>query len=211
MNWTQAFLVFTLAVPFGIAQQKQTLRPWPSASEIMASDARGVPLREANLSPTERDAVRNVTLDDIRDYCGADNKEESVFERLIVEKIHLADDGPITILLKGGGNGENGSRCLCGATGNCLTWVVRVAGGKGTVLYNYFGGGIVILKSQSHGYFNFVTAGHASARDSDLEIWRYNGEKYQEFRCASLRSDTGKISERDCRRRNRNSKLSRNR
>ena len=68
----------------------------------------------------------------------------------------------------------------------------------------------VILKSQSHGYFNFVTAGHARAGDTGLEIWRYNGEKYEEFRCASLATDTGKISEHDCHRRKSGLELSRN-
>ena len=189
MNFKQAFVVFTLAVPLSFAQQKHDLSSWPSVRELMASGDRGDPLREANLSPTEQEAVRSVTLNDIRDLCGSGDggKEANIFRELVVDRIHLTNNGQTTILVEGGGSWEKGSRCLCGGTGNCQTWVVRVSGGKGTVLYSNFGWGFAILKSQSHGYFNFVTALNLGGGETDLGI----GGRRRKIRAVPLRIANG--------------------
>lgn len=96
-----------------------------------------------------------------------------------VQPIQLAADHSRQILVRGSG------LCLCGAQ-NCLFWIYRKTGVRYELLLNGTGSTKVRGGQKSaKGYRDVITESHASANETILRTYRYDGSQYQLQRCVN--------------------------
>src|SRR6185369_9889787 len=96
-----------------------------------------------------------------------------------VQSIQLAADRTSQILIRGSG------LCLCGAQ-NCLFWIYRKTGNRYELLLSGTGSTKVRAGQKSaHGYREVITESHASANETILRTYRYDGSQYQLERCVN--------------------------
>jgi hypothetical protein len=97
-----------------------------------------------------------------------------------VQSIRLAADGTSQLLIRGSG------LCLCGAQ-NCGFWIYR----KKSRAYELLlaGAGATKVRAASHHvgrrYRDVVSESHASAIETIVRTYRYDGQRYQLARCES--------------------------
>jgi hypothetical protein len=107
-----------------------------------------------------------------------------------VQSIQLAADRTSQILVKGSG------LCLCGAQ-NCLFWIYRKTGNRYELLLSGTGSTKVRAGQKSaNGYREVITESHASANETILRTYRYDGSQYQPERCVNRAyyDDNGKYT-----------------
>jgi hypothetical protein len=96
-----------------------------------------------------------------------------------VQSIQLAAGRTSQILVRGSG------LCLCGAQ-NCLFWVYRQTGNRYDLLLTGTGSTKVRAGQKSaHGYREVISESHASANETILRTYRYDGSQYQLERCVN--------------------------
>ena len=96
-----------------------------------------------------------------------------------VQSIQLAAGRTTQILVRGSG------LCLCGAQ-NCLFWIYRKTGNRYELLLSGTGSRKVRAGHKSaHGYRDVITESHASANETILRTYRYDGSQYQLERCVN--------------------------
>ena len=85
-----------------------------------------------------------------------------------------------------------GTKLLCGATGNCQTWVLRRAGNQWRWLFesqapiaSMFG----FATEASNGIKNFVVVANSSASDSKYVVYKFDGKFYRESACYSRHAE----------------------
>jgi hypothetical protein len=77
------------------------------------------------------------------------------------------------------------SSCLCGAQ-NCGFWIYRKAGGKYELLLKGIGATKVQLgRDYSQGYLDVVSESHASAIETIIRTYKFDGRQYRLVRCVS--------------------------
>lgn len=106
-----------------------------------------------------------------------------------VQPIPLARQGG-QVLVRGSG------LCLCGAQ-NCGFWIYRRTGNKDELLLKGVGSVRVrIGKSAAKGYRDIVADSHASAAETIVRTYRYDGRAYQLQRCVNVAyyDDNGKYT-----------------
>ena len=120
--------------------------------------------RSGNLSPVE-------TKEEPEDPCNS--KERA---KLTAYRVSLRGRRePADVLVRAA------NFCYCGATGNCLFWVFRAAGGKYNPLLRAenvqdFG----LLNEETLGYRDLVVWAHDSADRSPARLYQFDGKEYQE-------------------------------
>ncbi len=94
--------------------------------------------------------------------------------------IHLAADGSQQILIKGSGV------CLCGAQ-NCYFWIYRKTGEKYELLLTGTGATKVRAgpRRSAHGYRDVISESHASANETIIRTYRYDGSEYLAHDCVN--------------------------
>jgi hypothetical protein len=96
-----------------------------------------------------------------------------------VQSIQLAADRSSQILVRGSG------LCLCGAQ-NCLFWIYRRTGNRYELLLRGTGSTKVRAGQKSaNGYREVISESHASANETILRTYRYDGSQFQLERCVS--------------------------
>lgn len=96
-----------------------------------------------------------------------------------VQPIQLAADHSRQILVRGSG------LCLCGAQ-NCLFWIYRKIGNHDELLLKGAGSTKVRAGQKSaKGYRDVISESHASAMETILRTYRYDGSQYQLERCVN--------------------------
>lgn len=96
-----------------------------------------------------------------------------------VQSIQLASDHSRQILVRGSG------LCLCGAQ-NCLFWIYRQTGHRYELLLKGTGSTKVRPGQKSaKGYRDVVSESHASANETIVRTYRYDGSQYQLERCVN--------------------------
>jgi hypothetical protein len=107
-----------------------------------------------------------------------------------VQPIQLAADHTRQLLVKGSG------LCLCGAQ-NCKFWIYRKAGSKYQLLLTGTGATKVRTgKGSAKGYRDVISESHASAAETILRTYRFDGSKYQPQQCVNRAyyDDNGKYT-----------------
>jgi hypothetical protein len=95
------------------------------------------------------------------------------------QSIQLGADGTTQVLVRGSG------LCLCGAQ-NCLFWIYRKTANRYELLLSGTGSTKVRAGQKSaHGYREVISESHASANETILRTYRYDGSQYQLERCVN--------------------------
>jgi hypothetical protein len=122
-------------------------------------------------------------------------KQVSVPDSIFYElKEKDSDDSPCTvetrdglethqILLRSGLIGGlaiqgHGGECLCSPTGNCDFWIYQLKKGKYRLVLETNVQVFGFLKSRTKGLPDLVTWSHASAFDSEAQLFRFDGDQY---------------------------------
>lgn len=140
----------------------------------MRSLADGDTFQAAKLSSTEMDGVFKQVERTSFDY------PDSWQSELRVRKVSLGDTDGLVV---------RGTRLLCGATGNCQTWVFRRSNGRWVSMFQYqapiisaFG----FADKTSHGIRDLATLAQASAESSAYSVFAFDGDFYREAQCYEL-------------------------
>jgi hypothetical protein len=107
-----------------------------------------------------------------------------------VQSIQLAAGRTNQLLVRGSG------LCLCGAQ-NCLFWIYRKTANRYELLLSGTGSTKVSAGQKSaHGYREVISESHASANETILRTYRYDGSQYQLERCVNRAyyDDNGKYT-----------------
>lgn len=105
--------------------------------------------------------------------------EGGLSKTVSVRPIQLAAGRSRQILVRGSG------LCLCGAQ-NCLFWIYRKTGKRYELLLTGTGSTKVRAGQKSaKGYREVITESHASANETILRTYRYDGSQYQLERCVN--------------------------
>jgi len=113
-----------------------------------------------------------------------------VHKSVRVQPIQLAADHSPQILVRGSG------LCLCGAQ-NCKFWIYRKTGSKYELLLTGTGSTSVKAgRASAKGYRDVISTSHASANETILRTYRYDGSQYQLQRCVNRAyyDDNGKYT-----------------
>jgi thiol-disulfide isomerase/thioredoxin len=119
-------------------------------------------------------------------------EETGLNKSVTVRPIRLAGDKSRQLLIRGSGF------CLCGAQ-NCAFWIYRKTGRKYELLLTGAGSTKVKAGGQTaKGYRDVISESHASAMETIVRTYRYDGSQYQPWRCVSRAyyDDNGKSTAR---------------
>ncbi len=107
-----------------------------------------------------------------------------------VQSMGLAADGTRQLLVRGSGS------CLCGAQ-NCNFWIYRKKNRQYELLLKGDGSTRVrAAQSSLNGYRDIISESHASAMETIIRTYRYDGKEYRPARCVSRAyyDDNGKTT-----------------
>ena len=96
-----------------------------------------------------------------------------------VRSMQLAANGTSQLLIKGSNS------CLCGAQ-NCGFWIYRKRKGEYDLLLA--GPGVIAIKAgndSARGYRDIISQSHASANETIVRTFRFDGTEYRLTRCES--------------------------
>jgi len=101
-----------------------------------------------------------------------------VEQRSSLRFVKLASNGRTQVIVQGVGE------CQCSPTGNCSFWIYeKSANGYRPLLATDMVQVFSVENTRSHGYRDIVTGAHGSAFDTDLTVFKFDGEHYQPREC----------------------------
>jgi hypothetical protein len=77
---------------------------------------------------------------------------------------------------------QGSGRILCGATGNCSSWVLS---SDDKILMKTISEAIKVLPASHHGLPDLITTMNGSAFSGELKNWRFDGTIHHHIACAS--------------------------
>ena len=98
-----------------------------------------------------------------------------------VGSIVLAEDGSQQVLVQG-------PRLFCGANGNCSYWIFIRHRGQLRLILDA-AGAFLLRNTFSHGFRDVVLERHMSAFEEGFAVYRWNGTKYEQADCYSVKHD----------------------
>lgn len=163
------------------AQRTMAKAQWPTIEKLLNSGKSGKPLSEAGLSTPELKAVRAELARVAKGKAcrGATIEGCGALKSEVLKRVQITTDGQPAVVLR------NTSDC---GTAGCPLWIVRAVRGGGMLLED-FGWGYAILPTHARRYFDVVTA--EGNHEVGLTMWRFKGNRYQPFRCASMGANSG--------------------
>lgn len=130
--------------------------------------------RAANLSSAEAARIFEQVEETSFDY------PDSWQSELRVRRVSLGDTDGLVI---------QGTKLLCGGTGNCQTWVFRRWNGRWISMFQHqapvvsaFG----FTEKASHGVRNLATLAHISAETTAYSAFAFDGNFYRETECSEI-------------------------
>jgi hypothetical protein len=156
---------------------------------MAVTSAQNLPLPEmTSLRPTESLAAANLSVEEKKQIFDAveavafdtpDSWESELLARRV--SIATAMDGLVL----------QGSRLLCGGTGNCQLVVMRRTGGRWRTLFDRqapLGDGFALLDGRSKGVRNLLVSDHSSADHNHYVLYRFDGRYYRASECYEKRA-----------------------
>jgi hypothetical protein len=180
-NWIAIASMVIVAASAVRAQKTVAKAQWPTMEKLLNSAKAGEPLLEAGLSAPDLKAVQAALARVAKGKAcrGANIEGCSALKSAVLDRVQITTDGQTAVILR--------STSDCGTAG-CPVWIVEVARG-GRMLLEDFGWGYAILPTHDRSYFDVVTA--EGNHEVDLTMWRFKGNRYRPFRCASIGTSSG--------------------
>lgn len=168
----------------GIAAAQSSRDDWKPGSSFDVNAHLTHSLADAPLTSKEREQIYglidNQTVHDSFADEQRDEERRTVMSAR-VGSIVLAEDGSRQVLVQG-------PTLFCGASGNCGYWIfIRHRGQLQLALAA--SGAFIVRNTSSHGFHDVATAWHMSGYDEVFTVYRWNGTKYDEADCYSVKHD----------------------
>jgi hypothetical protein len=166
--------------------------------EVMQTPIENQPLVKKKTNLTCNDKILSTVLADLKKekdfnndvkYYLEENNASDCKDILFIKKtVDLNNDGIDEVIVRGK------NWLLCGATGNCSTWIYGKFGKKYKKLLDTGGETLEVKKKSKNGYKNIFVSVHDSCCSSYLQTYKFDGAKYKEGNC--LFEDYGTTGER---------------
>lgn len=154
LQWRSTYIIGCLILVASVAIYLISFRKIPKPYET-------IKLPVSSISP-DADIKKLIQ----KDYY--DNK------KVIVESIDLNNDSLNEVIIRG-----NDSE-MCGATGNCLSTIYKKDSDKYIAIFEGSGDN-EFLSNKTNGYYDICTSHGMGAFVSGLTIYKFNGQKYEEY------------------------------
>ena len=108
---------------------------------------------------------------------------------------------PTLIDVDGDGKNELAIRNNCSIVGNCQFWLFKKKGNDYQIILKTLPGAVQTFKlkiAKTNGYFDLETKDHGTASSGEIEIYKFDGEKYKMRECYNYDSSNlkdGKLYE----------------
>jgi hypothetical protein len=169
----------------------QPFRPPPIQDMYVSWE--GQPIGEIGLKPKEMTDLLSTLLSTSRHGPVADLRSPDALEKEVLAR-HV-DMG------EGAENGldVHGRGQLCGASGNCATWLFRRSHATTwqLVLDEQWPGAFAFIPPKHNRLSNLVLVMHLSADEAPTDIWQFNGTKFERLKSYCSYGD-GKTVEGKC-------------
>lgn len=168
----------------GVAAAQSSRDDWKLRSSFDLDAHLTHSLADAPLTSKEREQIYrlidNQTVHDSFTDEQRDEERRTVMSAR-VGSIVLAEDGSRQVLVQG-------PTLFCGANGNCGYWIfIRHRGQLQLALAA--GGAFIVRNTSSYRFRDVATAWHMSAYEEVFTVYRWNGAKYEEADCYSVKHD----------------------
>jgi len=139
--------------------------------------------RNKNLSAAERNRLLDVISGQLRpSMTDLDIKSHTELRTVAgatrIKYVDLNGDGRSEVIAQAGG--ENFG---CSPTGNCPLWILRWHDGKYGALLNSEAQTFTIQTNKSEHFMDVVLTRHSSAFESEVKVYKFDGEFYRENGC----------------------------
>ena len=94
-----------------------------------------------------------------------------------IKYVALDSDGKSEVIV------QAGDSTSCSPTGNCAFWILRWRGNSYFPLLRAEAQTFTLQPSHTHGFLDIVLTRHGSAFESEVKVYRFDGESYQEGEC----------------------------
>jgi len=134
--------------------------------------------RTSYLSPSERKRLLEAVASQISeiDFESEEDRKKAPAKARF-KYVDLDGDGASEVIV------QSGDETTCSPTGNCAFWVFRRRGNSYIPLLDAGAQTFTIQQSRTHGLHDIVLALHGSAFQSEVRIYRFDGESYQPGEC----------------------------
>jgi hypothetical protein len=180
-------VIALIGASYADSQNRQSQHSWPTMGEFVAADRGWQTVADLGLSGQELNEVQRITAAWIEKHCGHKGEGKQRAAKLSAKRIQLQVSGANQIVVEEASDWEGDSEsCSCAPKLNCRRWVLNFQEGKATTLLEYNALGIDLLKTSNRGHFDIATISNRKVGAFDLTVWKFDGVRYQPFRCASM-------------------------
>jgi len=148
---------------------------WRRAEELSWKQSIG---RTRNLSASERDRLLAAIADELSDEeFESDEARTEAASDARIKYVALNSDGKSEVIV------QAGDSTSCSPVGNCVFWILRRRGNSYFLLLRSEAKLFTLQPSRTHGFLDIVLTRHNSAFDSEVRVYQFDGQSYQESDC----------------------------
>ena len=134
--------------------------------------------RTQNLSASERDRLLRAIADQLSsvEFQSEEERKKAPADARIKYVVLSGNDNPEVVV-------QAGDNTSCSPTGNCAFWILRRRGNSYSSMLQAEAQTFTIQPSRTNGFYDIVLTRHGSAFDSEVKVYRFDGESYKEGDC----------------------------
>jgi hypothetical protein len=158
------------------ATQSRLSWDWHHAQELSWKQSIS---RTTNLTTPERDRLLTAIVKQLRqsDFESAEEMRRVAAETRI-QYVDLDSDGKPDVIAQAGGDNPG-----CSPTGNCTFWILHSHDGRYETLLEAEAQTFTVQPTRSKKFFTVVLTRHSSAFESEVKVYKFDGEAYREDGC----------------------------
>ena len=148
---------------------------WRRSQELSWRQSIG---KTQNLSRTERDRLLAAITHQLSDYdfqSEEDQNKAPMEARIKYVVLGSGSDQEVIV--------QAGDRTSCSPTGNCAFWILRRQGDSYAPLLRAEAQTFTLQRTRNLGFLDIVLTRHDSAFQSEVRVYKFDGESYKEAGC----------------------------